>query len=142
MDIKDLVKLMANQNYSDSSLQAIHDILGQGPYTGEFSNMVGAGPASPSHNVHEAIDSEIARNQRMDTYRKYGDRINNLIDHLIPELMKDRLSQTFDDMSAFGRGYSELKQEDPNVLMNALLHTLAPGGQAMKAIGMRFFDED
>ena len=66
MDVKDLVKLMSNQNYGDSSLQAIHDILGQGPYTGEFSGMEGAGPASPSHNVHEVIDAEISKNSLMD----------------------------------------------------------------------------
>ena len=80
MNVLDLVKSMSQPTTSASTgrdVQNIHDILGQGPYTGGLSNMQGhvmgtplsqiigkegnVQPMQPS-NAHENIDAEIQQN--------------------------------------------------------------------------------
>ena len=85
--------------------------------------------SSVKENAHSAINSEIAKNA-----------LSTLIDYLIPDIMKQRMEEARSDFGAFGRGIQDQWQEDPNVLMNSLLHTLGPGGLAMKGMGIGFSD--
>jgi hypothetical protein len=93
MNILDLVKSMSQpttRGGTAQNVQNVHDILGQGPYTGDLSGMAGAGPSSPNQplvpmpgtygtksiqqalttptqpsNAHENIDAEIQQNSLM-----------------------------------------------------------------------------
>ena len=64
MNVLDLVKSMGQPTTSastDRDVQNVHDILGQGPYTGDLSGM----HVSSNGNAHEAIDAEIQQNSLM-----------------------------------------------------------------------------
>jgi len=63
-NVTDLIKSMGQPTTSASTgrdVQNVHDILGQGPYTGGLSGM--SGPSNG--NAHDAIDSEIQQNSLM-----------------------------------------------------------------------------